>query len=190
MISQQQEGVLQGTGLQVRTGQEGWRAGTTHTTGLQLTGTQQDAWQGLGTRQAGLQPEATGQHGDGQLQAGQHSRATRGAPQEPLQPRAGQQTAGLAGWQPSEQLAWHTAAWGWVGSGQRTGLVRRLLPRGRLHTQAVASWPRGTWVSSSWRPVVFPPRPPLGSLPGVSSGSDSVQEAPSQLEADGDPAAL
>lgn len=39
-----------------------------------------------------------------------------------------------ASWQPSEQLAWHTVAWGWVRSGQRTGLVQRLLPRGSLHT--------------------------------------------------------
>ena len=84
MISQQQEGVLQGTGLQVRTGQEGWRAGTTHTTGLQLTGTQQDAWQGLGTRQAGLQPEATGA-ARGRAAAGRpaqqsHAGGTAGAP--------------------------------------------------------------------------------------------------------------
>lgn len=104
----------------------------------------------------------------------------------------GWQTLGTqeASWQPSEQLAWHTVAWSWVRSGQRIGLVRRLLPWGSLHTRAVASWPRGTWVSSSWRPVVFPRRPPLGSLPGVSSDSDSVQEAPSQLEADGDPVTL
>ena len=72
----------------------------------------------------------------------------RGTRQEGWQKLGTQET----GWQPSEQLAWHTAAWGWVWSGQRTGLVRRLLPRGSFHTRAVASWPRGTRVSSLWRP--------------------------------------
>ena len=54
-------------------------------------------------------------------------------------------------------------------------------------------WPPGVeagWVTSLWLPVVSPPLPLWGPLPGVSGLSDSLQEAPSLLEAHSDPVAL
>ena len=167
--AQKQEGTLQGSGLQTTAGQEGWQhpedwqKGTTYMmclpctgtyrTGLQLKGTQQDAWQGLGTQQ-------TSWKGLGAQQVGRHSTAMREAPQGLPQPKAGQQTAGQAGWQElgTQQISWqelgtqqadwqlagqlvsHMVVWGWVGSGQRTGLVWRLPSQGAPYTQAEASW--------------------------------------------------
>ena len=110
----------------------------TYRTGLQLKGTQQDAWQGLCTEQTSWQ-------GLGAQQVGWHSRATW-LPQ----PKVGQQTAGQAGWQElgTQQADWqlagqlvsHMVVWGWEGLGQRTGLVWRLPSQGAPYTQAVVSW--------------------------------------------------
>lgn len=127
-----------------------------HTAYLQLTGTQQDIWQELGAQQAELPeeawPQATGQHRDGQPQAdwqemaelhtGWHSRATRGALQEPWQlgvQQVGMQSRepGQDAWQelgmqqacrqPVEQLVWHMVVWDWSGVREEGGDVWRLL---------------------------------------------------------------
>ena len=119
--AQKQEGVLQGSGLQTRAGQgwqhpEGWQEGITHTM----------CWPCMGTYRTGLQLRGTQQDAWQGLGTEQTSWQGLGAQQ--------------AGWQLAGQLVSHMMVWGWVGSGQRTGLVWRLPLQGAPYTQAEASW--------------------------------------------------